>query len=437
MLAELHKEVRRIRRLESAWKKVRDNGRKSRSKRTRAEIDEFSGDAGPNIRSIQSQMVAGSFVFAPGRGWAEPPKSAGKAPRPIVITPIRSRVVARAILDVLLEQPNIQDVIQQPYSFGGIQKVDPEAIGAVPGAVQAAVQSIQGGNCYFIRSDISGFFRKIPKNNVLEFIRSRIDCPQFCDLVEASMKVELDNIDQLREHADIFPLEDIGVAQGCALSPLAGNILLSEFDQRMNSGVCTCIRYIDDFLILGPTQKDVEEGFKLAIELLSKFDMEAYSPKDRPDKAECGNVYLDCLEFLGVEIVNGSVRPSGKNRGNLINSVNDIIQDHTKKTPSGERSDRWNYDHSYLRCLATINSVVAGWGNQYYFCNDRKIMDDLDIKIGNQLTDLAGRFRSMSQNLTPLGRRRLMGVRSLHDCKVDPIEWRRGRKGVDTDLPWQ
>lgn len=95
----LCQEVRRLKRLETAWRRVRDNGRKSRSKRTRADIDEYSDNVQSNLRSTQTQLAKGSFRFDPALGYAEPPKTAGKKHRPIVITPVRSRIVQRAILD--------------------------------------------------------------------------------------------------------------------------------------------------------------------------------------------------------------------------------------------------------------------------------------------------------------------------------------------------
>lgn len=421
----LYEEVRRKRRLETAWKRVRDNARKSRSKRTRSEVEDFEADIHRNLNSIQGKLIQDSFVFRPSRGWPEPAKDPKKPPRPIVITPVPSRIVQRAILDVLLEQVGIQEFVNQPFSFGGVKKQDPEAAAAVPGAIKAAAFSILEGNPNFVRSDISGFFRKIPKHDVIEKIAVCIDDERFCNLIKQAIAVELSNLEELREHADLFPLEDIGVAQGCALSPLFGNILLSEFDRQLNAGACTCIRYIDDFLILGPSETAVSEYFAAAIEHLHGFQMDAYDPSVRPDKAERGNANKEGLEFLGVEIVNGSIRPSKKNRGNLITSVNEIIHDHTRTVPPDDKSAVWKYNHSFMKCLFTINAVVSGWGNQYYFCNDRKIVDDLDSKIDNLLSKASDDFRSLLRGLGPIGRRRLLGVKSLHDCKVQPIVWKR------------
>lgn len=418
----LIKEVRRLKRLESAWKRVRDNGRKSRSKRTRAEVDDFSAEIHSHLRSIQGQLTRpDSFQFEPSRGWAEPPKESGKKHRPIVITPVKSRIVQRAILDVLLDQSAVQDLINNPNSFGGVQKKDPDAVAAVPGAIGAAASAIRSNNLFYTRSDISGFFRHIPKSIVLGEINGRLQDGLFDRLLTKAIDVELANLDEISQHRELFPKEDIGVAQGCSLSPLMGNILLAEFDKDLNSGPCVCIRYIDDFLILGPTRELVDECFAIALRHLDQFSLTAYDPLMRPDKAERGHVDEEGMTFLGVEINNRSVRPSKKNRGKLLESVKEIIDEHTNKIPHEDYVKSWNYEKSFLRCLFTVNAVVAGWGNQYYFCNDRKIMNDLDEKISALLANGYKKFRSMWGGLGYLGRRRLMGVRSLHDCKFEPL----------------
>lgn len=421
MSDQLYRELRKINRLEQAWKRVRDNGRKSRSARTRADIEAFSAESHKQLRSIAGKFSQDSFAFPPSRGWAEPPTSPGKRSRPIVITPINARIVQRAILDVLLEQQSIQHYIDQPFSFGGIKKHDPDCEAAVPGAIQVAVNRMHEGGLYYIRSDISGFFRKIPKSTVMDKIREAIADETFCHVIDQAIRVELSNLDALRDDAELFPLEDIGVAQGCALSPLFGNILLSDFDQLLNSGECACIRYIDDFLILGPSEDAVTDTFEAAQEHLKHYGMEAYHPLFHEEKAEQGHINQDVLTFLGVEIHNGSVRPSKRNRGKLISSINEIANANTRRPPSREK--KWSYNHSFLKFLMTTNNVVSGWGNQYYFCNDQNIMNEIDQKIDKMIMATSQRFRQMFDGLDSLERRRLIGVKSIHDCKVDPIAW--------------
>ncbi|WP_458726016.1 reverse transcriptase domain-containing protein [Pseudomonas gregormendelii] len=61
-----------------------------------------------------------------------------------------------------------------------------------------------------------------------------------------------------------------GVAQGSPLSPLIANLYLHDFDKTINDGEVTCLRYIDDFLILGKDMGCVDRAFSKAQELSSK-----------------------------------------------------------------------------------------------------------------------------------------------------------------------
>ena len=124
------------------------------------------------------------------------------------------------------------------------------------------LDAIGDGCRYVIRSDIAKFFTCIPKSKVTQIVSSAVQDQEFVGLFEQAIAVELENMAQLRERAKAFPIEDIGVAQGNSLSPLLGNLFLYDFDQEFNKrpGV-RCIRYIDDFIILAPSQEIAEITF--------------------------------------------------------------------------------------------------------------------------------------------------------------------------------
>ena len=108
-------------------------------------------------------------------------------------------------------------------------------------------------------------------------------------------------MNELAGISDQFPIYEVGVAQGNSLSPLLGNILLKDFDRRMNEGDCTCLRYIDDFLILAPNAKAARSRFRLAKRLLSELDMSLSEEKSSEGAINVDNQF----EFLGVELANG------------------------------------------------------------------------------------------------------------------------------------
>jgi hypothetical protein len=304
-----YSKVRNKTRLYRAWRRVYENGIISKSIETRNQIKDFSGFALREINRIADHLYKNKFSFAPAIGI--PQKRTGKNPRPIVKSPIPNRIVQRSILDVLQEESAIHQYVFVPTSFGSIETR------GVTSAVTASYDAMQNGAAWYIRSDIEGFFRQIPREKVLQIISDKLPDPIFNKLLAAAVTTELENLDELGKNAELFPLYDIGVAQGCCLSPLIGNILLHDFDVRMNEGGISCLRYIDDFLILGSSERAVMHAFKKAIRLLGEHKLRAYNPLVNRHKAEVGKTEKG-FEFLGCDIHPGLIRPAKKSRKRLL-----------------------------------------------------------------------------------------------------------------------
>src|SRR5437868_12477402 len=87
-------------------------------------------------------------------------------------------------------------------------------------------------------------FTRIPLAEVNEFIARAAPDPRFASIFKAALTTNLANKAELEErtHFKLFPSEDVGVAQGSALSALAANIALREFDTQMNDRGIVCVR---------------------------------------------------------------------------------------------------------------------------------------------------------------------------------------------------
>ena len=138
----------------------------------------------------------------------------------------------------------------------------------VASAMKYIMNAIDNGGRYFLRSDIANFFTKIPKEKVNEFAAAAVRDRKFLSLFESALKTELQNLSELGEHKSLFPIGNDGVAQGSALSTLAGNIVLQDFDRVLNERNIVCVRYIDDFIILGPTSRPSK---KLSLQLRNSY----------------------------------------------------------------------------------------------------------------------------------------------------------------------
>ena len=80
------------------------------------------------------------------------------------------------------------------------------------------------------------------------------------------------------------------MAQRSALSTLAGNIVVQDFDRVRNERNIVCVRYIVDFIIPGPNESTVKKALASAQELLCQSTMVAYVLGDGNNKAKCGHV---------------------------------------------------------------------------------------------------------------------------------------------------
>ena len=253
----------------------------------------------------------------------------------------------------LVALPPIQKFARTPYSFGGIKKGDDEQMAAVPAAIHAVLSAIGNGAKFTIRSDISGFFTKIPKSMVTAKVAECVKDPAFLDLFSRAITVELDNIAQLREHAKEFSNRRHWRRQGNSLSPLLGNLLLYEFDAALNlKPDVRCIRYIDDFIILGPNRQVAENTFSKANHLLQGHGMNV--SKDKTIK----RLITQNFKFLGIEFSNGWIRPSSEARERLWMSMQTLMSESRASFREYPKMGAFSTSASVLDPLGKVRGIL-------------------------------------------------------------------------------
>lgn len=398
----LCRRVRSTRVLVRAWHAIRRNAETSRQEATKNNAKLFGEDLPKNLRTLQTRLKAG-YRFARAYG-ATPLKGTGKAgKRPIVVAPLEDRIVQRAILDVLQEATEItgvQRVLRTPTSIGGIKGR------GVDHAIAIFDERVKAGDRYVAGSDISGFFTKIPRERVLEFLEAEGVEAEFLQLVRDGLTVELSNADQLSDDdLKMFPTGADGVAQGCPLSALAGNIVLESFDTAMNGRGITCIRYIDDFLVVGKTRHAVDAAMRAAGALLGNLDMKIYDPVVSPNKAFVGTVDEGHV-FLGYELRPGSYPPSRGARAKLHEQIAVLIASGQKaiiKAVSGRALT--SQDRCYAQTLVRLDHTIRGWRNSFKSSNCPDLFDQLDGEIDRRLHDFRSFYLDKIKNLPPAQKR--------------------------------
>ena len=201
-------QVRKRRVIDGAWLAIKRNARTSKSPDTKNEIAAFEENLPTNLQRICRQLQGRKFVFLPARGIRIPKGKDKGSFRPLVVAPVESRIVQRAIHDVLVSVPAIEKFVRTPHSFGGVKKGKDDGLAAVPAAIHAVLDAIGDGCKFVIRSDIAKFFTRIPKSVVTDIVSNAVGDKEFLELFTQAIAVELENMTQLREHAKAFPIED-------------------------------------------------------------------------------------------------------------------------------------------------------------------------------------------------------------------------------------
>lgn len=406
-MSRLYKDICSQRTLYGAWRKVRSSAFFSSSDEIRKEAEEFESRLPDSLVEIQRSLSKQTFVFLQQTGVAQ--KKPGGKSRPLVLAPIPNRVVQRALLDVLQRRVRfVKRVLGTLTSYGGI----PEKRVAM--AISDAKDAMRAGARFHIRSDIPAFFTKINKDRVLDLLRPQIKCAATLKLFEEAIKTDLANIDDLRRKGldEIFPIGIEGVAQGSPLSPLLANIYLADFDEAMNSNGITCLRYIDDFLLLGATLGDVDKSFNRSLKELGKIGLGAYNPQTDKTKASRGSTDKG-FDFLGCNVSPGLVQPSEATRKRFRAKMDAEFAAASHALRYNAQYQDGDGKYSYSSALFRIDKIILGWGKAFTFCNGSQSMKVLDDFVSQKLISLEAEKTKVLAKVDDKARRRILGVRLL------------------------
>jgi RNA-directed DNA polymerase len=404
--------------LREAWHKLRANGQASAARETRVAIEMFGQTSERNIKKIQARLRDNTFKFDPQFGALKKKSSGGN--RGIVLASLHNRIVERALLDCLQDHSTfIKGVLETPTSIGGVPHR------SVPHGLRLIRDAFANGQTFFVRSDISGFFDNIPRKIVLGRIKTEVGDSRLLNLLDDATTVTLINEDKLGENRKVFPTDSLGVAQGSPLSPLFGNITLHDFDQQFNGQGISCVRFIDDFVLLGKKETQVRAAFERAQKALLELGLNCHSPfasDVSPDKASFGKV-SDGFTFLGYRLEPGSFQPSAIARQKILKTLDGhILEGKTSIREVRRTSDSFESRQRYSQTLVLIDKVLKGWGEAFSYGNNPNTIHDLDIAIDAKLNAFRDWFSNQIKGQDWKVRRRLGGICLLSDIKTKSLD---------------
>lgn len=414
--SNLYDALRKRARVWRAWTDVYNRAKNSNAVHTREEAREFARNILPNLDRIRRKLQQDRFKFAPQIGVLLKKKTGGNK-RPIVVAPIESRIVQRAILDALQDIPELRTRLTAGYNFGGV----PGREFGVPGAILKAMMAMRE-RPHFLRTDVKSFFERVPKARAIGEVLQNTDDARFAALFTDAVETEIADAVKYGDDIRLFPLFEEGVAQGSCLSPLLCNLLLSNLDEQLNGRGIVTIRYIDDILILGKSAGTVFKAFASAQSILARLGLECYDPRRPADraKAEYGPVAAG-FEFLGCEIATSGVRPSRHNRRKLLTRINTILRDSVRLLDEPKTASE--HHTTFAETLSLASRVIQGWANTFGFCTDDRVMGSLDKDISALVDRYTKTVISCTASMSDADRRRTLGVFLVAD-RVQPLTTR-------------
>jgi len=338
------------RNLESAFLQVKRN--KGSAGVDRVTIRMFEAHLEENLKRLSESLKEGSYrPQAIRRVWIE--KLGSREKRPLGIPTVRDRVVQTALLNVL-EPIFERDFAAQSYGFR------PER--GAKDALRRVDELLKAGYVHVVDADFQSYYDTIPRQPLLEQVRSKVADSKVLDLLEAYLEQEV------VESAKHWTPEE-GTPQGAVISPLLSNIYLDALDHQMAQHGYAMVRYADDFVILCRSESEAQRALAEVEEWTAAAGLRLHPEKTRIVDA----VPRGGFDFLGYHFERGYRWPSRKS----LRKFQDKIRAKTKRT----------HGHSLQRTILELVPIQRGWF-EYFKHSHWPTFRDLDSWIRM-------RFRSM------------------------------------------
>jgi len=276
------------------------------------------------------------------------PKPGGKT-RIICVPTVQDRIVQRLLAEYLMRHCKELGIIND-VSFGFIKSEQAGERRGLSAARDRAAQ-LRSQHPWAYKSDISSFFDRIPREEVVQQTIRTLNKPSFRAILNSAVQCEIDVRDEaiarIVESNGIVP--GLGVRQGMPLSPLFANIILRDFDQEMIRRGVKLVRYADDFIAFAQSASECRRIDEIARELLGRLGFTL------PPLADCGSKTFIAapeidIDFLGLAlthqkdgtyklvITKDQLDKISRDLGNMI-SIDGLLKQNLDITTMGKKID--------------------------------------------------------------------------------------------------
>ena len=262
-------------------------------------------------------------------------------------------VIDRTIQQAMAQQ--IMPIYEPVFSDG--------SFGYRPGrsakdAIRKIKEYVEQGYTRAVVLDLSNYFDTIGHVKLLNLLQQNVKDERVIQLIKRYLK------SGVMENGVVTPTEE-GSPQGGSLSPLLANIYLNEFDQEFSKRGVPCIRYADDIVLLGKSER---ASLRL-LESSVKYLEETLKLKVNRGKSRAVSVFATRnFKYLGFCFGKGKkgvfIRVHQKSK----KKFKDKLRGLTSRSRCG----------SIVNTMKRIEKSARGWLNYYGIADMKSNIEDIN-----------------------------------------------------------
>ncbi|EKV01088.1 RNA-directed DNA polymerase [Leptolyngbya sp. PCC 7375] len=209
---------------------------------------------------------------------------------------VRDRIVQQALLNVLhpVLEPQFEPV-SFAYRPGRSHKLAVEKVSAWH----------RRGYDWLLDGDIVSYFDQVEHSRLLSEVDERLGASDF-ETLALRLIEQWNTVGTLTSAGLVLP--ERGIPQGSVVSPILANVYLDDFDEALQASRFKLVRFADDFVVMGRSQRQAEQAQAKVAELLTTMGLQLH-----PDKTQITN-FDRGFRFLGHAFVGDVVVPVKRSR---------------------------------------------------------------------------------------------------------------------------